>query len=82
MPLTRGKNFLDSQEAKDIRSELQRMTLDSKYNTASSYSPDKIKYPDNLIPFADKHMNYLYARPKLEASMYLANVKLGCRISR
>jgi len=80
MALTRGKNFLNSQEAKDIRRLFQNMTLNSSYNTASSYSPDTLKYPDNLMPFADKHMNYLYAHPKLNARQYLANVKLGCRI--
>ncbi|HXR49841.1 MAG TPA: hypothetical protein VN778_02340, partial [Verrucomicrobiae bacterium] len=74
------KSFLDSQEAKDIRRALQQMALDSSYSTASSYSADSLTYPDNLIPFIDKHMNYLNAHPKLDASMYLANIKLMSRV--
>jgi hypothetical protein len=80
MALTRGKAFLDSQEAEAIKQKFQQMTLDDSYNTPSTYSPDTLKYPDNRIPFTDKHMNYLNVHPKLDAGMYLANVKLGCRI--
>lgn len=80
MALTRGKTFLDSEEGKDVRRNFEQMTEDGAYNTSSSYSPDKLKYPDNLIPFADKHMNYLNMYPKMDAQLYLANVKLGCRI--
>jgi hypothetical protein len=80
MALSRGKSFTDSQEAKDIRRVLQQMALDSSYSTVSSYSADSLTYPDNLIPFIDKHMNYLNAHPKLDASMYLANIKLMTRI--
>jgi len=56
------------------------MTGDSSYNTAPSYSNDTALYPDNLIPFVDKHMNYLVNHPALEASQYLANVRLVTRV--
>jgi hypothetical protein len=79
MSLTRGKSFIDSEEAQDIRRILQQMTLDSTYSTVSSYSADSLTYPDNLMPFIDKHMNYLNAHPKVEASKYLANIKLMTR---
>lgn len=80
MPLTRGKTFLESEEAEDIRDLLQRMTLDSSYSTVSSYNADSLAHPDNRISFIDKHMNYLNTHPKLDASMYVANIKLMCRV--
>lgn len=52
------------------------MSMNSLYNTASSYTPNAIEYPGNLIPFVDKHINYLSAHPNLEASKYIANRKL------
>jgi len=56
------------------------MTLDKAYNTDSSYSANSLQYADNLIPFVDKHMNYLNSHPKVEADQYIANIKLMSRI--
>lgn len=74
------RNFFDSQEAEDIRQQLRNMVTSGLYNTASSYSANGVQYTDNLIPFLDKHMNYLNAHPKLDAGMYLANLRLMTRI--
>ena len=74
------KDFLQSQQAKDIRRIFQSMTLDDLYNTAPSYSADKANYPDNLIPFTDKHMNYLNSHPNLEINQYIANIRLMSRV--
>jgi hypothetical protein len=74
------KNFFDTEEGKDIKRKLQQMTGDSTYNTTASYSSNTALYPDNLMPFVDKHMNYLINNPKLEAGIYLTNVKLITRI--
>lgn len=74
------KGFNESEEGKAIRYMLQRMTRDSSYNTAASYSADGDTYPDHLMPFTDKHMNYLNAHPDLDADRYLANIKLMSRI--
>jgi hypothetical protein len=73
-------HFLDSQEAEDIRQELQSMTANDLYNTASSFTTNSLQYHDNLIPFKDKHMNYLNAHPMLDAGMYLANLRLMTRV--
>lgn len=78
--MTRGKSFMDSEEGKNIRRALQQMTDESAYNTTPSYSSDSDRYPDNLIPFTDKHMNYLNSHPKLDPTQYLANIKLMSRI--
>jgi len=74
------KDFLKSQLGKEIQLIFQSMMLSDLYTTSSSYSSDKVKYPDSLIPFIDKHMDYLNAHPKLEAYQYIANVKLMTRV--
>ena len=73
-------DFFDSAEGKDIYEILKGMTVYAKYNTSSSFSTNSDLYPDNLIPFVDKHMNYLNVHPKLDATMYLANIRLMTRI--
>jgi hypothetical protein len=70
-----------SEEEKGVREELQRMVLDVSYNTTSSYIPSSVKYPDGLMPFVDRHIRYLSANPKLDAWMYLANLRLMTRIN-
>lgn len=72
--------FFDTEEGQRIKSELQQMSESSLYNTTASYSMNSSLYPDNLIPFVDKHMNYLITHPSLEASKYLANIKLMTKV--
>jgi hypothetical protein len=74
------RDFLASAEGQEIKRRLQYMAADSAYNTESSYSTNSSEYPDNLIPFVDKHMNYLNAHPKLDADQYLANIQLMTRV--
>lgn len=78
-PKTR-KNFLDTEEGKDIKVKLQMMTTEGLYNTAPSYNNNTVLYPDNLIPFVDKHIAYLVNHPMVEPSKYLANVRIITRI--
>ena len=78
--LKQRRGFLDSEEGQAVKRTLQSMTKDSQYNTAPTYHPDAIKYADHLIPFVDKHINYLNAHPRLDARMYLSNVRLMTRI--
>jgi hypothetical protein len=73
------KDFFDTEEGRDIQLEFQQMTSDKRYNTAPSYNSNTLRYPDNLIPFVDKHMQYLVNHPSLVASQYLANIKLITR---
>jgi hypothetical protein len=72
-------DFQTSDEGRDFRQKLLGMTADGSYNTSSSYSTNS-RYPDNLIPFVDRHMNYLSTHPKLEAGKYLANLKLMTKV--
>lgn len=71
--------YLESAEANATRQILRFMMISDKYNTESSYSTNSSRYPDNVIPFVDKHMNYLNVHPKLDASMYIANLRLMTR---
>ena len=74
------KSFFDSTEGIKIRLELQRLDASSLYNTTPSYSSNNVLYPDNRMPFVDKHMNYLINHPSLDANKYLANIKLMTRL--
>jgi hypothetical protein len=73
-------HFLETQEAIEVRQKLQFMASSNLYNTASSFTVNDTEYPDNLMPFLDKHMNYLNDHPKLDSGMYLANLRLMTRI--
>ena len=54
------KDFFSTEEGKDIKLKLESMVDDNLYNTAPSYDSDVVLYPDNLIPFINKHMNLPY----------------------
>lgn len=73
-------NFLGSELAVQIEEMLRTMAQDSAYNTGSTYSADAEHYPDNLIPFVDKHMNYLKTHPNLDPHHYISNLRLMTRI--
>lgn len=73
-------NFTDSEEGVEVRQILKQMVLDDRYNTDSSYSANSEQYPDNLIPFVDKHMNYLCAHPGTDPQHYISNLRLITRL--
>ena len=73
-------DFFGSEEGEDIQAILKKMVADTTYNTESTYSSNGEQYPDNLIPFVDKHMNYLNSHPKLDSSKYIRNLRLMTRI--
>lgn len=64
----------------EIKLTLQHMAKDSTYNTKPSYSANIVQYPNNLIPFTDKHMNYLYMHPAIDPYHYIANLRLMTRV--
>ncbi len=81
MPTNKKKiAFLESEEAVSVKQELLSMAKDMTYNTLSSYSANSDTYPDNLIPFVDKHMSYLNTHPSVDTEHYLANLRLMTRI--
>lgn len=69
-----------AEEEQEIREAFRQMVLSSSYNTSPGFTANSTMYPDGLIPFIDKHMRYLDTYPKLDARMYLANLRLKTRI--
>lgn len=78
--LKQRNNFLDSQDAAEIEQTLLGMVKDARYNTVASYSTNSTLYPDNLIPFVEKHMNYLSTHPSTDPQHYLANLRLMTKV--
>lgn len=72
--------FSDSENGVKARQILLAMDEDQAYNTAPSYSADSSKYPDNMKPFIDKHMDYLTAHANLNAEHYISNLRLLTRL--
>lgn len=72
--------FYDSEEGLEIKRTLQLMDSDSTYNTVASYSADAVRYLNNLMPFVDKHMEYLNVHPATNARQYISNLRLKTRI--
>ena len=82
MPTYKRKpDFFDTEEGVAALQKLKAMSLSEVYNTPSSYSANTRLYPDNLIPFVDKHMFYLRDHPNLDVTQYVSNLKLMTRIN-
>ena len=73
-------NFFDSIEGKDVKRTLQLMAEDNSYATKPSYSADTLQYKNNMMPFVDKHMNYLSKHPNLDPYHYISNLRLMTRV--
>jgi hypothetical protein len=69
------------QRLEDMGAEqkLRSMTLDPVFNTTASYTANSTLYPDNLIPFVDKHMEYLLQHPSVDVDQYVRNLRLSHR---
>ncbi len=81
MPASIKRNaFFDSEAGKDAKEHFLRMMTDNTYDTASSYTSNSALYPDNQMPFVDRHMNYLSGHPNVDTSMYITNIRLRTRI--
>ena len=71
---------LGTEEEQEIREALRQMVLSASYNTSPGFTANSAAYPDGLMPFVDKHMHYLDIYPKLDARVYLANLRLKTRV--
>jgi len=72
--------FVESAEGLEIAQILAQMMTDDAYNTEASYSANSELYPDNLIPFDHKHMNYLSSHPMTDPRHYMSNLRLMTRV--
>lgn len=72
-------DFFATEEGREFEQELLTMAKDVAYNTKPSYSANSELYPDNLIPFVEKHKAYIRNHPKTDPRHYLANLRLIVR---
>ncbi|MCE7936255.1 hypothetical protein DYH10_00465 [Candidatus Saccharibacteria bacterium CPR2] len=68
--------FIESEEGIKVKRILRSMMDDKSYNTSPCYSANKDLYPNNLMSFVDKHMQYLNAHPNIDPKQYIANLRL------
>jgi hypothetical protein len=81
MPSVKKKiNFFETEQGTELAGVLERMTLDVAFNTEDSYTADVMRYPDNKMPFLDKHRNYIAAHPDVNPLDYVANLRLKTRL--
>jgi hypothetical protein len=78
--LATRRDYANTEEGRAVQATLQKMATDASYNTTSSYASNTEQYPDNLISFVEKHMNYLSTHPNQDAMMYIANLRLMTRV--
>lgn len=64
----------------DIINALRSMVEDDSYKTESGYSINTEEYPDNVIPFVEKHVNYLSKHPQVDPEHYLSNLRLMLKV--
>lgn len=76
----RRQNFFISSEGLKFAQVLKAMAADSNFITDPSYSANTIMYPDHLIPFVNKHMDYISCHPETDPWQYLANLRLMTRV--
>lgn len=73
-------DFFTSEDGFDLLKKLEAMIADKSYNTSPSYSANSELYPDNLMPFIDKHVAYLQQHPSIDPWQYIANLRLMTRL--
>ncbi|MDQ3064949.1 MAG: hypothetical protein M3Q36_01630 [bacterium] len=73
-------DFFTTEEGMNYVQKLRDMALDMTYHTDSSYSTNSDAYPDNQIPFVNKHMEYIRSHPALDPQQYLSNLRLMTRV--
>lgn len=78
--MKRKATFFDTENGAEIKEILRTMVLDATYSTGPSYSANSEQFPDNLIPFVEKHMRYLTAHPNTDPWHYIANLRLMTRV--
>ena len=78
--IDRKEEFITSSAGIESADTLKEMVLDPTYNTLPSYSTKIDLYPNNLMPFFDKHMKYLSEHTDINHELYLSNLRLMTRI--
>lgn len=81
MATTKKKiNYYDSEIGTLVRKELESISNSEQYNTESTYISNSAEYPDNLIPFVEKHIKYLNDHQNVDWNHHISNLRLMTRI--
>jgi len=81
MPTYKKKSdFFETEAGVEFKEILRQMAQDKKYKTGPSYSANVDLYPDHLIPFVNKHVDYVRSHPGTDPQHYLANLRLMTRV--
>lgn len=60
-----------------VREKLEAMENDPLlHSVKSTYNANSELYPDNQMPFRDKHYDYLLKHPDVNPDQYLSNLRL------
>lgn len=73
-------DFFETEQGVEVKETLRAMDADNTFNTRSSYISNTELYPDNMIPFVEKHMDYIRSHPMMNPKHYVANLRLTTRI--
>lgn len=80
MASTKKVNLFETEEGAQIIVALKELAANVGFNTDPTYVADVSSYPDNLIPFVDKHIKYLKQHPNINPQHYLANLRIMTKI--
>jgi hypothetical protein len=80
MPSTKKRsNFFESEEGTTAKQKLIELVNNEEFNTSDGFSADNEQYPDGVLPFVDKHMEYLRTHPQISVEHYISNLRLRTR---
>ncbi len=77
---TKKIDFFETDAGHELLKVLKAMDQDLRFNTEPTFSSDAEKYPDNLMPFVDKHVKYIRNHPATNPQHYLANLRLITKV--
>ena len=60
----------------EITAKLQSMIDSPDMITEDSFSPNTALYPDNRMPFTDRHLAYLKTHKYVDPAQYISNLQL------
>lgn len=73
-------DIYDSELGTEVLGTLQSMERNPVFRTVDEATRDLELYPSGIVPFVDKHMQYLHKHPLLNPEHYLANLRVKLKI--
>lgn len=75
------KRYLqDEASIAHVEGILRELEANLGFHTSDGYSSNSEDYPDNVIPFVQKHMRYLNDHPQVNPEQYLSNLRLMIKV--